>query len=131
MSAMNPPAGAPDRPVRARNARTGTAAKTSAASTFALVFGVAALVCVLTAVLSVVGLVLGIVGVVLGVVGLRMTRRPGVTGRGVAVGGLVLSVIAVLLALIAAAGVTTVINNQSAVNRLEGQVQDLRRELSD
>ena len=132
MAALNPPAGGspnpPDHPIRPRHGAS-TAAKTSAAATFALVFGVAGLICVLTAILSAVGLVLGIIGIILGIVGLRMTRRPGVTGRGVAIGALVLSVIAVVLALIIAAGVTTFLNNQSAVNRLEHQVEKLRDKL--
>ena len=58
-----------------------------------------------------------------------MTRRPGVTGRGVAIGGLVISVIAVLLALAFAAGVTTFLNNKQAVDRLERQVEDVRNKL--
>ena len=135
MTAANPPAGhsanPPDHPLGRRTGGAGTAAKTSAAATFALVFGVSALICVLTAILSLPGLVLGIIGVVLGIVGLRMARRPGVTGRGVAIGGLVLSVLAVVLALAFAAGVTTFVNNESAVDRLERQVQDLRDKLPD
>jgi hypothetical protein len=115
----------PDHPLHARP----EAARTSAAATFALVFGVAALVSALTAILASVGLVLGIVGIVLGVVGLRMAARPGVTGRGVALGGLVLSVLAVLLGLALAAGISTFVNNESAVDRLEKRVTDLRDKL--
>lgn len=81
------------------------APKTSAAAAFALVFGVAALVIAATEILSVVGLVLGIIGVGLGIVGLRMARRPGVTGKGVAAGGLGLSILAVVLSLTVGAGV--------------------------
>ena len=114
-----------------RPARTGTAAKTSAAATFALVFGVAALLSVLTAILAWIGLILGIIGVVLGLVGLKMSRRPGVTGRGVAIGGLVLSALAVLLGLALAAGISTFVNNQGAVDRLQQQVDDLRDKLND
>ncbi len=106
-----------------------TGAKTSAAATFALVFGVAGLLSVLTAVLAPVGLVLGIIGVVLGIVALRMSRRPGVTGRGVGVGGLVLSALAVLIGLALGAGMTTVVNNEAAVDRLQQQVDDLRDRL--
>ncbi|WP_416903418.1 DUF4190 domain-containing protein [Micromonospora echinospora] len=114
-----------DQPVRGAP----TEAKTSAAATFALVFGVAALISVLTAILASVGLVLGIIGIVLGVVGLRMATRPGVTGRGVAIGGLVLSILAVVLGLALAAGVSTFVNNEGAVDRLERQVSDLRDKL--
>ncbi|SCL24640.1 DUF4190 domain-containing protein [Micromonospora inyonensis] len=116
----------PDHPIQAQPA---AGVKTSAAATFALVFGVSALISVLTAILATVGLVLGIIGIVLGVVGLRMATRPGVTGRGVAIGGLVLSILAVLLALALAAGISTFLNNENAVDRLERRVTDLRDDL--
>ncbi|MBQ0905342.1 hypothetical protein [Micromonospora sp. U21] len=109
--------------------RAGTSAKTSAAATFALVFGVAGLFSVLTAILAWVGLVLGIIGIILGIAGLKMARRPGVTGRGVAIGGLVLSILAVLIGLGLAAGITTFLNNEGAVDRLQQQVDDLRDKL--
>ncbi|MFC6022844.1 hypothetical protein ACFP2T_42655 [Plantactinospora solaniradicis] len=106
-----------------------TGAKTSTAATFALVFGVSALISSLTVILSVVGLILGIIGVVLGVAGLRMARRPGVTGHSVAIGGLVLSILAVLVAIAFAAGVSTFLNDQDAVNRLQDQVEQMRDDL--
>lgn len=115
----------PDHPLQSPSA----SAKTSAAATFALVFGVAALISVLTAILAPVGLLLAIIGVVLGVVGLRMAARPAVTGRGVAIGGLVLSALALLVGLALAAGITTFLNNEGAVERLERRVEDLRDDL--
>ncbi|MEU5551848.1 hypothetical protein ABZ738_18945 [Micromonospora sp. NPDC047793] len=92
-------------------------------------FGVAALISVLTAILASVGLVLGIIGIILGIIGLRMARRPNVTGWGLAVGALVLNIVAVLIAIAFAAGLTTFLNNENAVNRLERQVEDLREKL--
>ncbi|MGA4687761.1 MULTISPECIES: DUF4190 domain-containing protein [Micromonospora] len=89
----------------------------------------AALFSVLTAILAWIGVVLAVVGIVLGIVGLKMAARPGVTGRGVAVGGLVLSVIALLLGLALGAGITTFLNNEAAVDRLQQQVDDLRDRL--
>ncbi|MGI5214772.1 DUF4190 domain-containing protein [Plantactinospora sp. CA-290183] len=106
-----------------------TAGKTSTAATFALVFGVSALICSLTVLLSAAGFILGIIGIILGVVGLRMARRPGVTGRGVAIGGLVCSILAVLIAIAFAAGVSTFLNDRAAVDRLERQVEQLRDDL--
>jgi len=79
-------------------------ARTSVAAVFALVFGVAAVFSVLTVILSPLGLVLGVIGLILGLVGLRMARRPGITGAGVASGGVVLSVVAVLVAIAFAVG---------------------------
>jgi len=104
-------------------------ARTSVAAVFALIFGVLALFSVLIVILAPVGLVFGVIGLILGVVGLRRARRPGITGKGVAAGGVVLSVVAVLLAVAFAVGVVTVLNNQSAVDRLQHQVQNLRDKL--
>ncbi|MGK5673227.1 DUF4190 domain-containing protein [Micromonospora sp. URMC 106] len=116
-------------PLRSGEAGAGTSAKTSAAAAFALVFGVAALISVLTVILSWIGLLLGIIGVILGIVGLKMARRPGVTGRGVAIGGLVLSALAVLIGLGFAAGITTFLNDEGAVDRIQQEVDDLRDRL--
>ncbi|RLP86638.1 MULTISPECIES: hypothetical protein [unclassified Micromonospora] len=119
----------PARGAGSQTHRGATGAKTSAAATFALVFGVSGLISVLTAILAWLGLVLGIIGIILGIVGLKMAARPGVTGRGVAIGGLVLSILAVLIGLGLAAGITTFINNEGAVDRLQQQVDDLRDKL--
>ncbi|MEU0546164.1 DUF4190 domain-containing protein [Micromonospora sp. NPDC005979] len=129
MTAASQPARGAGVPADSRAHRASTGAKTSAAATFALVFGVAGLFSVLTAILAWVGLVLGIIGIVLGIVGLKMARRPGVTGRGVSIGGLVLSILAVLIGLGLAAGITTFVNNKGAVDRLQNQVDDLRDKL--
>ncbi len=106
-------------------------AKTSAAAAFALVFGVSALLSVLTVIVGPLGIVLAIIGIILGIVGSRNARRVGVTGKGVATGGLVLSVIALLIAGLLAAGVTFFLNDDQAVNRLEQKVQQLRDQLPD
>jgi len=106
-------------------------AKTSAAAVFALVFGLSALLAALTVILSPLALVLAIIGIILGIVGMKMVKRAGVTGRGVAIGGLVLAVLALILSITVIAGVTTVLNNQSAVDRLDKQVQKLRDNLPD
>ncbi|MBM0232039.1 hypothetical protein JNW91_09260 [Micromonospora sp. STR1_7] len=133
MAASNPPAGAspnqPIHPIPHPTSESGTAVKTSSAAAFALVFGVAALFSVLTVILSAVGLLLGIIGIILAIIGMRMSRRPGVTGRGLAIGGLILSILAVLVALAFAAGITTFLNNEDAVDRLDRRVEDLRDKL--
>ena len=104
-------------------------AKTSTAATFALVFGVSGLISALTVILSSIGLILGVIGIVLAVVGMRMARRPGVTGRGVAIGGMVCSILAVLIAVAFAAGVTTFLNDREAVDWLQPQVEQMRDDL--
>ncbi|MEU6202582.1 hypothetical protein ABZ814_03200 [Micromonospora musae] len=115
-------------PARSRADRT--PAKTSTAATFALVFGVSALVCTLTAILAWAGIILGIIGIIVGVFGLQMAKRPGVTGRSVTIGGLTLSIIALVLGLVFIAGVATFLNNQGAADRLQEQVDDLRNRVS-
>ncbi len=104
-------------------------ARTSVAAALALVFGAAALTCALSVVLSPVALVLGVIGLVLGVVGFKMAKQVGITGKGVAITGLLLSLVAVVLAGILAVGITTVLNDDRAVSRLEQEVQDLRGQL--
>lgn len=121
--------GRPDREDAVEERRTVKPAKTSAAAAVALALGVLALFMVLTLVLSPVGLVLGVIGIILGIVGIRAAGKVGITGKGVAGTGLVFSVIAVLLAAAAAIGITTVLNNQNAVDRIQQQVQKLRDQL--
>ena len=104
-------------------------ARTSVAAASALVFCVSALTCALSIVLSPVALPLGLIGIVLGAVGFKMAKRVGITGKVVAITGLVLSLVAVVLAGILALGITTVLNDDRAVARLEQEVQDLRGQL--
>ncbi|HVQ87027.1 MAG TPA: DUF4190 domain-containing protein [Actinomycetes bacterium] len=104
-------------------------AKTSIAAVFALIVGLSAVYAVLTVLLSPVGLVLSLIGIALGIAGIRMTRQIGVTGRGVATSGLVLSVIALIGSIVLAAGVTTFLNDDAAVNRLENGVENMRQNL--
>ena len=96
---------------------------------FAVVFGLSALLSVLTVVLVPLGLVLSLIGIVLGIVGIRNADRIQVTGRGTAIGGLVLSIIAALLGGAMALGVTYFLNDERALDRVEQQLQDWRDDL--
>jgi amino acid transporter len=104
-------------------------AKTSAAATFALIFGLSALLSVLTLLLTPLALVLAVIGLVLGIAGIKMSKRVGVTGRALAITGLVMSVLTLLLGVATIVGVATFLNNDAAVTRLEQQVQGLRDQL--
>lgn len=106
-----------------------THAKTSAAATFALVFGLAALFCALTAILAPAAVLFGIIGIVLGIVGLKMAKRPGVTGKGVATGGLVTAVLGLLLGGAVLAGAAVLVNDEQRLDQLQNQVEDLRDDL--
>ncbi len=103
--------------------------KTSAAAVFALVFGLAALFCALTAILSPAAVLFGIIGIVLGIAGMKMAKRPGVHGRGVAIGGLVTAVLGLLLGGAVIAGLAAVVNDEGALNSISDKVDDLRADL--
>jgi hypothetical protein len=101
-------------------------AKTSAAATFALVFGLAALFCALTAILAPAAVLFGIIGIVLGVVGMKKAKLLGVTGKGVALGGLVTAILGLLLGGAVMAGAAVLVNSESGLNRLQTQLEDLQ-----
>jgi len=101
-------------------------AKTSAAAAFALVFGLAALFCALTAILSPAAVVFAVIGIILGIVGMKMTKRPGVTGKGVAVGGLVTALLGLLLGGAVLAGAAALVNDERRLDQLQQQIDKLR-----
>ena len=103
-------------------------AKTSAAAVFALVFGLAALFCALTAILSPAAVVFGVIGIVLGIVGLKMAKRVGVTGKGVAIGGLVTAVLGLLLGGAVIGGLSALVNDEQRLDQLQNRIDDLRSE---
>ena len=101
-------------------------AKTSAAATFALVFGLAALFCALTAILAPAAVLFGIIGIILGVFGMKMAKKVGVTGKGVALGGLITAVLGLLLGGGVLAGAAVLVNSESGLSRLQTQVEKLQ-----
>lgn len=104
-------------------------AKTSAAAAFTLVFGLAALFCALTAILAPAAVLFGLIGIVLGIVAMKMVKRPGVTGKGVAIGGLVTAVLGLLLGLAVTAGAAVLVNDEQRLDQLQNQLDDLRADL--
>lgn len=120
---------AADRGQRPQDTRPVPAAKTSAAAVFSLVFGLAALFCALTAILSPAAVLFGLIGLVLAVVGLKMAKRPGITGKGVAVGGLVTSLLGLVLGVVVIGGLAAVVNDTSQLDRIQRYVDDARANL--
>ena len=104
-------------------------AKTSIAAVLALVLGLTSVYMLLTVLLAPVAIVVAIVGAILGVVGYRAARTMGVTGKGIAITGLILSILALAGGIVLVAGVTTYLNDEDAVQRLENWVQDIRDDL--
>jgi hypothetical protein len=102
--------------------------KTSAAAVFALVFGLISLFAALLALLAPLAVVFGLIGLVLGIVGISKAKHVNVTGKGVAIGGLVLSVIGLLLGVALLIGVT-IFANFVGLDQLEQRIQDVRGEI--
>lgn len=106
-------------------------ARTSIAAAFALAIGVAALVCALVIVLGPIALIAGIVGIALSIFGIRNGGKNGITGRGMATAALIISIAAVVLGGAIVAGVSTVLTDSAAVDRLENQLNQWRDRLPD
>ncbi|MGI8575399.1 MAG: hypothetical protein ACR2MA_08665 [Egibacteraceae bacterium] len=105
------------------------AGKTSAAATFALIFGLSALLCALTLFLSPFAVLFGLIALVLGVVGMKMAKRPLVTGKTLAISGLIMGVLGLLLGIGLLAGLGLFLNNDTNVERIENQLQQFRDQL--
>lgn len=121
-----------DSPTAARGASTYPEmqrAKTSAAAAFALVFGLSALFCTLIVFLAPLGVLFGLIALILGIAGIVMSNRAGITGKGVAVGGLVLGLLGLLLGAAILAGVAVYVNDPENIERIEQQLQQLREEV--
>ena len=104
-------------------------AKTSAAAAFALVFGLSALFCALTAILAPLGVLFGIIGLVLGVVGMKKAKLVGVTGKGVALGGLLTALLGLLLGGAVLAGAAVLVNSPEGINRVQTELDKLSDKL--
>jgi hypothetical protein len=59
----------------------------------------------------------------------KMAKRIGVTGKGVAIGGLVTSLIGLILGGVVLAGVTAVVNDQKQLDRVQKYIDDARADL--
>ena len=101
-------------------------AKTSAAAVFGLVFGLAALFCALTAILAPAAVVFGVIGLILSIVGFKMTKRLGVTGKGVALGGLITSLLGLALGAAVLAGAAAIVNDEARLDQLQQFIDDAR-----
>lgn len=114
-----------DRPVM-QPPRTGPKHKTSAAATFSLIFGLSALVAWFTGPLAV---LFGLLAIVLGAVGASKAKKEHhVTGRGLAITGIVLGVLGLLLGGAVTAGVAVIANDpesQNFLSDLYGRFSDI------
>ncbi|HSK91561.1 MAG TPA: hypothetical protein VK875_09625 [Euzebyales bacterium] len=115
-------------PRGSRGGAVARSAKTSAAATFALVFGLSSLFTALLALLAPLAVVFGLIGLILGIVGISKANQIDVTGKGVAIGGLVLSVLGLLLGIALLVGATIFVNS-GGLDQLEQRIQDVRDEI--
>jgi hypothetical protein len=67
-----------------------------------------------------------VIGIILGIVGMKMAKRPGVTGKGVAIGGLVTAVLGLLLGGAVLAGAAALVNDERRLDQLQQQIDKLR-----
>lgn len=74
---------------------------------------------------------LGVVALLLAIVGIRRSSRPGITGRGVAIGALAVSALTVVLGVLLLLGVGTALNDPEVADWVERQVQDWQDRMSD
>lgn len=72
---------------------------------------------------------LGIIGPVLAAAGLKRARKPGITGRGVAVGGLMTALLGTILGGVVLGGVAAIVNNNSQLDRIQTYIDDARAKL--
>jgi VIT1/CCC1 family predicted Fe2+/Mn2+ transporter len=113
-------------PVETRPARP----RTSWAAAASLALGVAAVLLVLPYVFWQWALAIAIVGAVLGVLGIAATQHSWITGRGLAIIGLLLSAVAIAAALVMAFDVDFFLNDESALQRLQNQFAEWQQEFS-
>lgn len=104
-------------------------AKTSAAAVFALIFGLLAFFGILSILFSPIALPLAVLGLILGVIGIRRTKDPRLTGKVLAVIGLVLSVLALLLVVAAVVGGFALLDDPGVLTWLEERLANARENL--
>jgi hypothetical protein len=91
----------------------GWGGRTSGLAVFGLVLGMTAVYAALSGRLAPVGVAAGVLGLLFSVAGMSATRRRGVTGRGVALFGLVASIVGVVFAILAMNGVASWLNGDA------------------
>lgn len=110
-------------------------AKTSAAAVFAVVFGLSSVIVGLLLVLAPIAIVFGLLAMILGVIGMRNARKSNVddgtlvTGRGVAIGGLLLGLLGLLLGVAVLVGAAALLSERVNLERVERGLQNLREEI--
>jgi hypothetical protein len=72
--------------------------------------------------------VFGLIGLILAIVGIRAGKQPLTAGRGVAIGALVLSILALLIGLAALIGAATVVSsNPQILDQISNLVDNARK----
>ncbi|MBA2640218.1 MAG: DUF4190 domain-containing protein [Nocardioidaceae bacterium] len=104
-------------------------AKTSATAVFALIFGLLAFFGILSILFSPIALPLAVLGLIFGVVGIKRTTEPQRTGKALAIIGLILSVLALVLAVAAVVGGFILLDDPGVIDWLDTRLADARENL--
>lgn len=129
-TASTQPASTHPAPTHPASTASPTKHRTSAAATFALVLGLIGFLAAITGLLAPVAVMAGLIGLILGIVGVRAANKPHLTGKGVAISGLVLSILALLLGLAAIIGVATIVSsNPQVLDQITNLVNNARSQL--
>ncbi len=126
---MSSPAGDTAHDRRSRGLEDLPKAKTSATAVLALLCGVLAFFGVLSILFAPIALPLAVLGLILGIVGIKKTKDPQVTGKALAIIGLVLSVLTLLLAVAALIGGFILFDDPSVISWMEDKLADVREDL--
>lgn len=92
----------------------------------ALITGIIALLLSWIPGINLLGFLLAIVAIVTGVIGMKKAGQPGGSGKGLAIGGLVTGILAILVTFLVYAGLAAIFNNadvQQQLEELEQQTQ--------
>ncbi len=70
-----------------------------------------------------------VLSLILTVAGLKMAKKPGVTGKGVAIGGLVTALLGLILGGVVIGGLAAVVNDNTQLDRIQHYIDNARAKL--
>ena len=92
---------------------------TNGAAVAALITGIIALLLSWIPAINILGFLLAIVAIVTGFIGMKKANAPGGSGKGLAIGGLVTGILAILVTVLVYAGLAAIFSNPELQQQLE------------